>query len=87
MGALAWALPAPAVPLPRRPRESGLLPLPDNISPVFRGGRNPCRGSGLEIALPAPDEGRDGCGAEGGEFVTVAYNCFSFCLYKQSIIY
>lgn len=85
MGALAWALPAPAVPLPRWPQGSSLLPLPDNISPVFHSGRNLCRGSGLEIALPVQDEGRDG--VQGGEFVTLAYNCFSFCLYKQSIIY
>lgn len=71
---------SPSGPLPRRPRESSLLPLPDNISPVFHSGRNPCRGSGLEIALPAQDEGRDGCGVEGGEFVTLAYNCFFFLL-------
>lgn len=87
VGVLAWALPAPAIPLPQWPRESSLLPLPDNISPVFHSGRNLCRGSGLEIALPAQDEGRDGCGVKGEEFVTLAYNCFSFCLYKQSIIY
>lgn len=32
----------------RRPQESSLLPLPDNISPAFHSGRNLCRGLGLE---------------------------------------
>ena len=43
--------------LHRRPRESSLLPLPDNISSVFHSGRNLCRGSGLEIPLPAMSVG------------------------------